>query len=316
MFGSDPYVDIETTDQDFRSSIIYNTVNPEWSESYDIVVYDRGSQVISFTVFDFDMANNTKCLGKAEFEVNKVPFNTTVQKALHLTGVAKGSLIVSCTYIPMSSAHKTNSSGAASSAAERSKQRARMPRSVFKGSRTADEDDEGEKDVLFDLPIEELNSDEVLISGDLALQSAEDTTPVPAHLSHASLGILTISNIRLRSIRAGASGSWKPCVSIHVGVLKKQTKSKKNIVNPEFDERFAFVLKDRSMMERILVKVVDKKKIMAQSRQIGEATVNLYDLLHMSSSGKAATIEKEYEVVSDNVDYMVGFKMQWFSSGR
>ena len=107
MFGSDPYVDIETTDQDIRSSIIYNTVNPEWNESFDIVVYDRGSQVISFTVFDFDMANNTKCLGKAEFEVNKVPFNTTVQKALHLTGVAKGSLVVSCTYIPMSSAHKT-----------------------------------------------------------------------------------------------------------------------------------------------------------------------------------------------------------------
>lgn len=318
MFGSDPYVDIETTDQDIRSSIIYNTVNPEWNESFDIVVYDRGSQVISFTVFDFDMANNTKCLGKAEFEVNKVPFNTTVQKALHLTGVAKGSIVVSCTYIPMSSAHKTNTAGGdANSAAERAKARARMPRSVFKGARAAnDDDDEGENDVLFDLPIEELHSDEVLISGDLALQSHTATMPIPAQLAHASLGILTISNIRLRSIRAGATGNWKPCVSIHVGVLKKQTKSKKNIVNPEFDERFAFVLKDRSMMERILVKVVDKKKIMAQSRQIGEATINLFDLLHMGSSGKAATIEKEYEVVSENVDYMVGLKMQWFSSGR
>ena len=319
MFGSDPYVDIETTDQDMRSSIIYNTVNPEWNETYDIIVYDRRSQVVSFTVMDFDMANNTKCLGKAEFEVNKVPFNTTVQKALTLTGVSKGTLVVSCTYIPMSSAHKTNAGGNSAvplTAAEKARQNARrMPRSVFKGASQADDEDSGEKDVLFDLPIEELNSDEMLITGDLALQKIDEPSPITP-LAHAGLGILTISSIRLRSIRAGANGNWKPCVSFHVGVMKKQTHSKKNIVNPEFEERFAFVVKDRSMMDRILVKVMDKKKIMTQSRQIGEASVNLYDLLHMGASGQAATIDKEYEVVSENVEYMVGFKMQWFSANK
>lgn len=319
MFGSDPYVDIETTDQDIRSSIIYNTVNPEWNETFDIIVYDRRSQVVSFTVMDFDMANNTKCLGKAEFEVNKVPFNTTVQKALTLTGVAKGTLVVSCTYIPMSSSYKTNGDNNAAplTATEKARQRTRrLPRSVFKGANQADDDDSGEKDVLFDLPIEELHSDELLITGDLALQKIDEVSPSTPP-THAGLGILMISSIRLRSIRAGASGNWKPCVSFHVGVMKKQTRSKKFIVNPEFEERFAFVVKDRSMMDRILVKVMDKRKIMTQSRQIGEASVNLYDLLHMNASGPAgATIDKEYEVVSENVEYMVGFKMQWFSANK
>lgn len=305
VFGSDPYVDIETIDQDIRSEIIYNTVNPEWNESYDIVVYDRGSQVISFTVFDFDMTNNTKCLGKAEFEVNKVPYNTRVQKTLHLTGVDKGSIVVSCMYIPMASGRK---------ASEKSKH-TRIPRSVFKGERTAaDDQEEGENDVLFDLPMEELTTDDQLVSGDLALQTADNEPEYQQALAQAGLGILTISHIHLRNLKVGAVGNWKPCVSFLVGTSKKQTRSKKNIVNPEFEERFAFVIKDQTMMERIMVKVLDKKKMLTGSRQVGEAVVSLYDLLNMGSNGQAATIEKEYKVESEQVDCMVGFKMQWFST--
>lgn len=312
MFGSDPYVHIATIDQEIRSEIIYNTLNPEWNESYDIVMYDRGSQVISFTVFDFDMANNTKCLGKAEFEVNKVPFNTRVQKTLHLTGVDKGSIVVSCTYIPMASSRKSGTT------AEKSKH-THIPRGVFKGERTAvDDDNEGENDVLFDLPMEELNSDEQLLTGDLALHNPDSDADYQQALSQAGLGILTISNIRLRNLKVGAVASWKPCVSFLVGSTQKQTHSKKNIVNPEFEERFAFVIKDQTMLERIVVKVLDKRKMMTGSRQVGEAVVSLYDLLNMgmgtgsTGQGAAMMIEKEYKVESEQVDCMVGFKMQWF----
>ena len=307
MFGSsDPYVDIETIDQEIQSEILYKTTNPVWNETYDIVVYDRGSQVISFTVSDFDVTQNHKCLGKAEFEVNKVPYNTRVQKTLQLKGVDQGSIVVSCVYIPM----------AAAKAGDKKSTLTQMPKSVFKREHTGDDDeDEGEKDVLFDLPIEELHSDEVLISGDLALQSPAEELDTHT-LAQAGLGILTISKIRIRNLKVGASASWKPCVSFHVGTAKKQTRSKKNMVNPEFDEHFAFVVKDQTMAERILVKVLDKKKIMTASRQVGEATVSLYDLLNLKSciGPQGSVIEKEYEVESEVVDCVVGFKMQWFST--
>ena len=306
--GSDPYVEIETIDQEMRSETINGSVNPEWNETYDIVVYDRGSQIIFFTVFDADnmMTKQDMCIGKCEFEVNKIPYNTRVQKTLQLKGVDKGSIIVSCFYIPMATAH---------SVSEREKRRRRMPRSVFKGENlNLGDGEDGEKDVLFDLPMEELHSDEVLISGDIALTPQDDELDAPA-LSQAGLGILMISKIRLRSLKAGAGSSWKPCVSFHVGTTKKQTRSKKNMVNPEFDEHFAFVIKDRTMMERILVKVHDKNRIMAASRQVGEVSVSLFDLLNMKSVGPNGTmIDKEYEVESEIVDCVVGFKMQWFST--
>ena len=336
MFGSDPYVDIETIDQDIRSEIIYNTLNPEWNESYDIVVYDRGSQVINFSVFDFDITNNTKFLGRAEFEVNKVPYNTKVQKTLHLTGVDKGSIIVSCVYIPMASSRKTpSSSAAANDPSGMLKHKARLPRSVFKGERSSllgggsggrggdGGDDDDAKDVLFDLPIEELDSDEVLISGDLATLTgagAEVELDQKALAQMAGLGILTIASIKLKNLKVGASANWKPCVSFHVGTTKKQTRSKKNIVNPEFDERFAFVIKDQTMTERMLVKVLDKNKILSGSRQVGEVAVSLYDLLNMNLNasahvhGQVATIEKEYKVESESIDCNVCFKMQWYAT--
>jgi Ca2+-dependent lipid-binding protein len=312
VFGSsDPYVDIETIDQEMRSETIYSTTNPEWNETYDVVVYDRGSQVISFTVSDFDVTNQNMCLGKAEFEVNKIPYNTRVQKTLQLKGVDKGSLIVSCFYVPMATTR---------SASEKDPTRRRVPRSVFKGEAlNLDDDEGGERDVLFDLPMEELHSDEVLISGDLALQMPEEELDAPAR-SPAGLGNLMISTIRLRSLKAGANSAWKPCVSFHVGTTKKQTRSKKNIVNPAFDEHFAFVIKDRTMTERILVKVQDKNRIMAASRQVGEVAVSLFDVLNTKVTGpQGATIDREYEVESEQVDCVVGFKMQWFStqgSGR
>lgn len=309
MFGSsDPYVDIETIDQEMRSETIYSTTNPEWNETYDIVVYDRGSQVVSFTVSDFDVTNQNMCLGKAEFEVNKIPYNTRVQKTLQLKGVDKGSIIVSCLYVPMATARGQGES-------DKDKKRRRMPRSVFKGEvANLDDDESGERDVLFDLPMEELHSDEVLISGDLALQMPEEDNEGPGAAVNPGLGILMISKIRLRSLKAGAGSAWKPCVSFHVGTTKKQTRSKKNMVNPNFDEHFAFVIKDRTMTERILVKVQDKNRIMA-SRQVGECAVSLFDLLNQRVTGpQGATIDREYEVESEIVDCVVGFKMQWFST--
>jgi Ca2+-dependent lipid-binding protein len=313
VFGSDPYVDITTIDQDIRSEIIYNTLNPEWNETYDIIVYDRGSQTIEFSVFDFDMTNNTKLLGKAEFEVNKIPYNTQVQKTLMLTGVERGSLVVSCLYVPMAAVRTTQKT-----------KKLKIPVSVFKTSATdgAGEGAEGEADVLFDLPMDELTSNETLLSGELALQTSfggdgEDGSGGRHNMAAgAGLGILMVSGIKLRNLKVGASASWKPCVSFHVGVTSKQTRSRKNTVNPEFDERFAFIMKDQTAMERIQVKILDKNKLMSNSRQVGEVAVSLFDVLNAGGgvNGAPAAIEKEYKVESETIDCMVSFKMQWFST--
>ena len=100
-----------------------------------------------------------------------------------------------------------------------------------------------------------------------------------------------------------------------MGGVKKQTRCKKNIVNPEFEERFAVVIKDQAMLENMLVTVSDKRIFISKNRQIGEVTVSLFDLIHMGANGAGvATIEKEHKVESDQVSCMVGFKMQWFST--
>lgn len=57
VFGSDPYVLARTMQQEVRTAVKYYSLNPEWNETHDFMVYDRESQTVSLEVFIRDMNN-------------------------------------------------------------------------------------------------------------------------------------------------------------------------------------------------------------------------------------------------------------------
>jgi len=299
IFGSDPYVEIETIDQLLKSETVFSTVNPQWDEAFDIVVYDRGSQVLSFQVFDWDAGGNNKSLGRAELEVYKLPFNRKKHLTLQLTGADKGSIVVSCVYMPV---------GVSAPAAKRKPCSPLQP--AFKGGMFAD------ADVLFDLSPDQLQSDDVLLSDDLAIDHL-DVEADRSLLLSSGLAILTISHINLRCLKA--DHGWKPTVSFTLGAKTSATHQRKAFSAgsppPPFEERFVFVVKTNAKSDSIYVKIMDKKKIMSGKKTVGGVHVPLIELIQLSEAGSVAVIEREYAVQSD-IDCLVTFKMQWASASN
>mmetsp|Transcript_28204 Transcript_28204/g.62456 ORF Transcript_28204/g.62456 Transcript_28204/m.62456 type:complete len:970 (-) Transcript_28204:129-3038(-) len=304
IFGSDPYVEIRSTrEQLLKSECIYSTLNPEWEETFDVVVYDRGSQVVQFQVFDFNSAGSDKSLGTAELAVSRC-IDHRKQKTLTLKDVEAGSIVLTCVYVPVGAARYGGQGG----------EEPLPPGSIFKGLNQPSNQDDADEDVLFDVPMAEMTSNDTLISGDLALESNEDGGQDPSLLQMA---VLVISNIKLRSVKAGM-GHWKPAVSFHVGTQSMKTRSQKNILNPEFDDDFVFVIRNAASVEKILVKLLDKNrgKLLSGSRQIGEVSISLYDLMNMHTGGAPAVKEKEYQLESEVGEFMIGFKMHWSPAGK
>jgi hypothetical protein len=248
---------------------------------------------------------NNKSLGRAELEVNKLPYNRKKQKTLQLTGADKGSIVVSCVYMPV-----------CTTCPNATKVPMPLPLSSCpKFGESGDYDEE--RDVLFDLPPEELLSDDVLLSDDLAMDHL-DVEADRSLLLSSGLAILTISHIDLRLVDPHSGHSWKPTVSFTLGTKTMTTHLRKaSSLHHPFEERFVFVVKTNAKSDSIFVKVLDKKKIMGGVKTVGSVLVPLIGLINLSGSGSAAVIEKEYGVLSKGgEDCMISFKMQWASASN
>lgn len=50
VFGSDPYIIAKTMQQEVRTAVKYYSLNPEWKETHDFMVYDKDSQNVAIEV--------------------------------------------------------------------------------------------------------------------------------------------------------------------------------------------------------------------------------------------------------------------------
>lgn len=319
IFGSDPYVLMKPTlfGEENRTTTKYNTLNPEWNETFDFMIYDKDSQQINLTVFDYDMTTMEKMLGKAVIDISRLPFNKQIQRHIRLTDTDRGELVVSLLYIPII----THSEQVKKQAAE-----------------------EELKDILFDVSKTEL-SNELIISHE-TLQQEDDlrdfedkgsfsdvsnnthyTTVIGANGKPAlqrmntmqqfakgqiteAVGVLTVSQIRVSGLKVSTFTAFRPFVSCSVGSKVRNTKYQKGIANPVFNESFSFIIKD-TQMDRLAIKVFDKSKWTAH-KLLASLDLSLMDVVN-SNGG---TLEQKYMLESEHQECYISLKLTWLASAH
>jgi Ca2+-dependent lipid-binding protein len=60
---SDPFVKINSFDQFYKTSIKFGQLNPVWDETFDVLIFDKNSQKIEFTVADNNQAKADTIIG-------------------------------------------------------------------------------------------------------------------------------------------------------------------------------------------------------------------------------------------------------------
>jgi hypothetical protein len=230
-----------------KTTVKNKTLNPEWNESFDIMIYDKECQFVDFTLYDHDAMSAGDFLGKTSLSLSCLPKLDEKSFDLELMDVKSGSLQISCVYTPLKKATDAKNSD--------------------------EDDDEKKLDILFELSPEMLTSDilEEELDPDAVSSSSDDQddksedlsslllTPKKSFKSMSSYdggrsstrsleliknskGVLTVSCIRGRHFYRHSS-AWnkgkqtiRPYISLSIGNVKKDTIVQKDHHDPHFAE--------------------------------------------------------------------------------
>lgn len=242
-----------------KTTVKMKTLNPEWNESFDIMIYDKECQFVDFTLYDYDQLSAGDFLGKTTISMQCLPKLVEEVFELDLMDVKKGSLNISCLYTPL----KKNTEEKATEEAE-------------KGNKA---------DILFELSPEMLTSDilEEELDPDAAAASSSGSAGasqstdlrtaqmmsspsnkksfrsmssfeegrnnnnnhspgVSPSAATMTQGVLTISCIRGRQFQTMHSSflnkgkSIRPFISMTIGNVKKETIVQKDHHDPYYAE--------------------------------------------------------------------------------
>jgi Ca2+-dependent lipid-binding protein len=105
IFGSNPYILAESRGQVFRSKTQFATRSPEWNETFEILVYDQATQVVSVRVFDADPTGKDMALGRLEFGTKNLLPSRSVRNTVDLAEVSTGAVTFTYEYIPLHGKH-------------------------------------------------------------------------------------------------------------------------------------------------------------------------------------------------------------------
>lgn len=155
--SSDPYVEIKTLEQKFKTKILYKSTQPVWNEHFEIMIYDLSTQVIDLVLYDSNDVSSSMdtCLGRCQLSLGHLKYHQNTQKNFTLQDVDKGSLTVSALLIPLGGAKK-NSTKAVNNKSGISHQNAASSMNIDLERLRKGETDVID-DILYDLPIDELN---------------------------------------------------------------------------------------------------------------------------------------------------------------
>ncbi|KAJ8759147.1 hypothetical protein K2173_004154 [Erythroxylum novogranatense] len=110
---SDPYVRLSLTGEKLpakKTTVKKNNLNPEWSESFKLIVKDPATQALHLEVYDWDKVGGHDKLGMQEVPLKMITPHETREFTLDLlkhTGVSdphdhkrRGQLVVALTFVP------------------------------------------------------------------------------------------------------------------------------------------------------------------------------------------------------------------------
>jgi hypothetical protein len=330
-FSCNPHIYAESDrSQTFRSKTVHGSSNPEWGETFELLVFDKKNQRVEIEVLD-----KKAPLGRATFEISQVKSGENASVSLQLEDGDGGELDISYEYIPL------------------------------KYDDLNDEDSDSDNDdILFSLKKSDLESDVLCNNEEEILglqehhdrvkrrtkllsprskqqaQDASDTPTSPAPTSPAptspdgdatpaskrrssylgagkrvvsqtfaakySVGILSISLIHVRGLHVGTllfQAALKPYVVLSVDDKVKRTKPVSGTTFPHYAESFSFILKD--LTERELHVQVMNKLSMRHDKLLGTAKVPLSDVV--SSGG---VLEQEYILHGSQSECYVGLRLE------
>eukprot|EP01034_Spumella_vulgaris_P025395 gene25395-31853_t len=313
IFGSDPYVEIrpQTIGDVVRTTTKTHTLTPHWDETFHIVIFDKATQWIELSVFDYDMTQMDKHLGKATLELAKLINYAKETRILRLLGGGKGELEVSCHYLPLGTKNGKNN------VSERSRAES--------------------ADILFDLRKSELTND-ILVEDDvIQAQDVRRDSSTPsnqtANGAHkngkpniAALqrgmsfrqpdaqGVLQVSHMRVEGLKAPTflymnDTSFRPFLTCAVGDTTKTTKYQKGVREPSFVESFSFVIRD-TKHEMLVVSVWDRNK-WTSNRLVGTVELAVSDVIANSHG----VWEQKHMLEGGNQEY-VYLKLVWLSATK
>ncbi|CAF1046797.1 unnamed protein product [Adineta ricciae] len=99
---SDPFVKVKTQGNvEYKTKTMNNTTDPRWNEVFEFVVEQSERDVVDFEIYDEDPGKDD-FLGRAQFSINSLLEQQSVETELTLKDVKKGSLKVFLQYFHLS----------------------------------------------------------------------------------------------------------------------------------------------------------------------------------------------------------------------
>lgn len=185
--GSDPYVTLYSVDQHFRSTTKKLNVNPIWNEDFQILVFDKETQEVECNVYDHDVVRKDTFLGRFTILLNKLQPHQLITKSFDLIDVSNGKIVVQCKYSPVSKLPPAGGKRPGLNRQESSK--------LFASNGV------NSGDVIYDLPMDELSSNQLLMESTLPETSTLRISNVPnlASESKSSKGSNSPMNTKSKS---------------------------------------------------------------------------------------------------------------------
>ena len=321
-FTSDPYIVVYGADKELgRTKVIYETLNPVWEESFDILVFDKATQEVKLKIFDFDLIGIHDDMGYCNIKTDYISVGMTQQMELPVCGAVgqsdiRGTIIVELNYVALACTDDKH-----------------------RGHVAEDES------FLLDLPdflhtslefIEEEVISDILTANSIGTESALDSLLYGKHrhstdrssresknapakgrnnvlesATKSKRGVLTITSIRCENLKALPSmveflvpSALKCCVRFEADGKRKETKVVCNHKDPNFNESFSFVIED-PVHSTLVINVIDKADIF-NDRVMGFVEVEVNDYLEHSA-------EKEYLLEGKNEECRIFFKATWYA---
>lgn len=106
IFGpdlSDPYVVVQVgRNFKHKTAVVSENINPEWNESFDVIIEDIWHSTINISLYDDDKFNTDDSLGTASLAVKSVFDRGVVEEWIDLTQVKKGSILMKFEWFQLS----------------------------------------------------------------------------------------------------------------------------------------------------------------------------------------------------------------------
>ena len=294
---SDPYVTIKSASGLVNTSTIYRTLAPVWNENLEILIKDKETEVLTLELYDHDLVNVDKIIGKAVITVNAIDDG---DKVIDLRAVGSdrpaGRLYLSTYYVPFVV----------------DKDDTHVSQQYDTGTDYLDDDANGEHSPVTPMSMSSNSKRGPLGSMSLDTLSV-DMLSSPGKASTieggVTIGLLEVSKMKCKNIKVDLNKGLvlkrpkklTPYLIISVknsktGVttFSKDTRpAQKGFVNPAFDESFPIIIRDPEN-DVLEVRVVSgRKKLLQDELFLGKVTIPINELSQTLDENNIV-IEREY----------------------